>query len=113
MSGSALVQKPYAGTASQQAAFNSLGSTGQSGRYTLVPSSGTAGFTFASSNDGTNGSTTTNLAMDTAKWTVSPVGAMASPDGGGGSPPPAAAAAAACGHVRSGARLSYGPAALD
>ena len=61
VSGSAMVQKPYAGTASQQTAFNSLGSTGQSGRYTLIPSSGSAGFTFASSNDGTNGTTTTNL----------------------------------------------------
>ena len=88
VSGSAMVQKTYTGTASQQTAFNSLGSTGQSGRYTLIPSSGSAGFTFSSGNDGTNGSTTTNLSMDTAKWTVTPIGAMASPEGGSPPPPP-------------------------
>ncbi len=85
VSGSTLVQKLYAGTPSQQAAFNTLGGTGQSGRYTIVPSSGTAGFQFGSNVEGTPGSTTTNLTNDMAKWTVTPVGAQASPDGSGGS----------------------------
>jgi hypothetical protein len=84
VSGSAMVQKTYAGTASQQSAFNTLGGSNQFGRYTIIPSSGTAGFEFPLSYEGTNGSTTTNLTNDMAKWTVTPVGALASPGGGGG-----------------------------
>jgi hypothetical protein len=91
VSGSIVRQKTYSGTSAQQAAFNTLGNTSsQFGRYTIVPSSGTAGLQFASNAEGTDATTTTNLTFDGAKWTVVPVGTQASGGGGGGGSNPCA-----------------------
>ena len=75
VSGSSMVMNSYTGAASQNVKVNSLGSTSQFGRYNLIPSSGSAGFNSASS--GTAPATTTNLSMDSAKWTIIPAGSIA------------------------------------
>jgi hypothetical protein len=69
-----VIQKTYSGVATQLIAIKSLSASGQFGRYSLIPSSGTIGFDAAPmASDGTLVQVDSNLTPDVAKWTVVPV----------------------------------------
>jgi hypothetical protein len=71
-----IIQKTYAGTPGQQIAVASLSVSGQYGRYSLTPSSGTTVMGVNTSTDGATVQLTSNSTSDMAKWTMVPAGAQ-------------------------------------
>jgi hypothetical protein len=79
-----LIQKGYSGATTQQMVVQSLGGTAsQFGRYSMIPSSGTTGYDVPQTADGTKVQLDSNLTSDVAKWTITPVGTLASSQGSG------------------------------
>jgi hypothetical protein len=79
-----VIQKTYTGIPAQLVAIKSLAGT-QFGRFNIVPSSGTTVFDMPLMTDGAIAQLDANSTADAAKWTIVPVGALASGGGSGGS----------------------------